>query len=172
MSRGGKFVTGAAVVCFVADEAITAHRTGGLMLLGLAVTLVFLAATILGFGLAFAEWRELRWRAVLPVATCIFLISIHNPLGRLISRAVFSWSLPSYEAVVRRVESGSIPAHAEISDITPQAREARLACTVFARKDTNGMVSVMFMTQSGFPALHSGYMYCSSGQPCQGIESS
>jgi len=171
MSRAGKFVVLASVVWLAAAETIAAHRTTGLVFLGLLISLCFLAVTVLGLVRAFTEWRQRRWRAVLPLAACVFAVSIFMPLGRLITHAVFDWSFPSYEAVVRRVESGSIPSSTEVSDITQAARGARLAYRVLAQKGTNGVVMVMFFTESGFPALHSGYMYSSSGEPVSGFES-
>jgi len=171
MSRSGKFVVVASVVWLAATEAIAAHRTTGLVFLGILISLGFLAVTVLGLVRAFTEWRQRRWRAILPLAACVLAVLIFMPLERLITHAVFDWSLPSYEAVVRRVESGSIPSSAKTSDITQAAREARLAYGVFAQKDPNGVVTVMFFTESGFPALHSGYMYSSSGEPASGFES-
>src|SRR5207244_13650063 len=93
------------------------------------------------------------------------------PIGRLVSHAVFAWSLPSYERVVQQIESGSIPVSAEFAKIRQAEREARLAYGVFAGKDTNGILTVVFFTESGFPALHSGYMYRSSGEMSSGLES-
>jgi len=134
MSRAGKFVVVASAVWLAAAETIAAHRTTGLVFLGLLISLGFLAVTVLGFVRAITEWRQRRWRAVLPLAACVFALLIFMPLGRLITHAVFDWSLPSYEAVVRRVESGSIPSSAEASDITYAAREARLTYRVIAQK--------------------------------------
>ena len=171
MSRHGKLVVVASVIWLIASEMVTAHRASSLVLLDLFISLCFFGVIIFSFVLSFADWRQRRWRALLPLAVCVFAVAIFIPLGRLISYAIFDWSLVSYEAIVRQVESGSIPTSAEFSKIPQADRQARLAYGVFAQKDTNGVVRVMFFTESGFPALHSGYLYSSSGEPGSGVES-
>ncbi|MDB6065213.1 MAG: hypothetical protein JWR26_1421 [Pedosphaera sp.] len=58
-----------------------------------------------------------------------------------------------------------------MTDIKQSAPNAPLAYGVFARRATNGAVIVLFFTESGFPALHSGYLYCSTGKPDSADES-
>jgi hypothetical protein len=171
MSRAGKFVVVASVIWLVANEAIAAHRTSISVLLGVFSSLCFLGVIVFSLVLSFTDWQQRRWRALLPLAACVVAIAIFLPLGRLITDAVFDWSLPSYEAIVQQVESGSIPTSVEFSEMPQAERQARLAYGVFAQKDTNGVVRVMFFTESGFPALHSGYLYTSSGEPGSGVES-
>ena len=171
MSRAGKFVVVASVVWLVASEAIAAHRTTALVFLGMFIDLCFLGVAVFGLVHAISEWRQRRWRAVLPLATCGLAAAVFIPLGRMISRAMFDWALPSYEAVVRQVESGVIPASSEFSELPQAEQQVRLAYGVFAQKDSNRVVRVIFFTESGLPALHSGYLYSSSGEPGLGIES-
>jgi len=171
MSRAGKFVVVASVIWLFANEAIAAHRTTALVFLGMFMSLCFLGVAVFGLVLAISEWRQRRWRAVLPLVACVLAVVVFIPLGRMISRAMFDWALPTYEAVVRQIESGGIPASSEFSELPQAEHQARLAYGVFAQKDSNGVVSVIFFTESGFPALHSGFLYSSSGEPGEGIES-
>jgi hypothetical protein len=171
MSRAGKFVVVASVVWLLASEAIAAHRTTALVFLGMFIDLCFLGVAVFGLVHAISEWRQRRWRAVLPLAACGLAVAVSVPCGRMISRAMFDWALPSYEAVVRQVESGVIPASSEFSELPQAEQQVRLAYGVFAQKDSNRVVRVIFFTESGFPALHSGYLYSSSGEPGLGIES-
>jgi hypothetical protein len=80
------------------------------------------------------------------------------------SEAKFRLSLPDYERIVQLMESGSIHVPAPFGEVQLSAQDAHLAQNVFAGRDTNGVLTVMFFTRSGFPALHSGYMYRSSGE--------
>ncbi len=92
------------------------------------------------------------------ILTCIFGCS------RSDSRADFLSSLPRYERVVRSMDSGNLPIPAQFGKVQLAPEDARLAQDVFAGRDTNGVLTVIFFTRSGFPALHSGYMYRSSGE--------
>ena len=169
MSRAGKYVVIASVILLASNEAITAHRTDLGVLLGLLLSLIWFSVSIFSAVLVFIDWRERRWRALLPLAACVFTMVIFGPLARLITPVVFAWSLPSYEAIVRQVESGAIPVSTEFSEIPQAQRQARLAQSVDAQKDADGVVRVIFWTESGFPALHSGYLYSSSGEPGAGM---
>jgi hypothetical protein len=171
MARDGKLMVVASVIWLFAQEAIAAHRTSLGLLLGLLLSFCFLLVAILAVVRVFTEWRERRWRAAIPLAVCVFAVIIFIPLGRLVSRAVFAWSLPSYERIVRRIESGSIPVPAQFGEVREAKQEARLAYAVFAGKDTNGVLTVIFFTEKGFPALHSGYLYTSSGELGLGLQS-
>jgi hypothetical protein len=171
MSRAGKFVIIASAMWLIASELYAAHRTNAGGLLDIVISLCFFGVVIYAVVLVFAEWRKRRWRAMIPLAACVLSVVVFIPLGRLVSRAVFAWSLLSYEGVVQQIEFGSIPVSGEYAEIRGAEREARLAYGVFADKDTNGVLTVMFFTESGFPALHGGYIYRSSGELSAELES-
>lgn len=61
------------------------------------------------------------------------------------------------------MESGAVPVAAEPQSITLSETDRDLAYSVLAQKDTNGVLMVEFLTGSGFPLMHSGYLYTSSG---------
>ena len=171
MSRAGKFVVVGSAVWLVASEAYAAHRTPLGQLLDIFISLCYLAVVVLAVVLVFTGWRQRRWRAMIPLAACVIAAVAFIPLGRLVSSALFAWSLPSYETIVRQMESGTIPVSTEFSEVRQAEPGARLARGVFAGKDTNGVLTVIFFTEAGFPALHSGYLYRSSGELGSGLES-
>jgi hypothetical protein len=61
------------------------------------------------------------------------------------------------------MESGEISVSTEMDRIPQAILKARMAYAVFAQKETNGVLTVEFLTETGFPVKHSGYLYCSSG---------
>ena len=168
LSITGKCVVMASAIWFGTDEILLAHRTSNKLLFSFALSVVFLLACIAAFVLIFLEWRKRQWRAIIPFASCVFAIVLFLPVGILISHALFAWSLPSYEKVVGKLESGSVPLTQDLSELSEP--EARFANRVFASKDTNGVLTVIFFTEEGFPARHSGYLYSSSGEVSPGIE--
>lgn len=134
------------------------------------ICLCFLGVAVYGVVVAFAGWRQRHWKAVLPLVTCLLAVAVFRPVAILTRQAVFAWALPSYEAVVRQVESGGIPATAKFASLPQAERQARLTYGVFGSKEPSGKISIMFFTDEGFPALHSGYFYDSSGEPGPGME--
>jgi hypothetical protein len=61
------------------------------------------------------------------------------------------------------MESGAIRVSAEVQSVSLAASDRDLAKSVLAQKNTNGALTVEFMTGGGFPVVHSGYLYASSG---------
>lgn len=164
MSRLGKFVVITSVVWFVMSTIYFAHRDSiVLQLLGTPVMLCFLAAVVIGIVCIFVEWRQRRWLALLPFAACVLSVVVSMPIVRTVREYIFARSLPSYEAVVRQMESGSIPVSTNLSPVPQAVPLAHLAYAVLAQKDTNGALTVEFLTEGGFPVKHSGYLYLSSG---------
>lgn len=163
MSRAGKIAVVVSVICCVGFTVLFSHRTDLWQLLTLPLIPCFLVAIITSVVCIFSQWRQCRWRSVLPFAFCVLSVFVSIVLVYLIREAMLVWSFPSYEAVVRQMESGSIPVGTKLSRIPQAEPMARLAYRVFAQKDTNGVLTVEFWTEGGFPVKHSGYLYVSSG---------
>ena len=166
MSRAKRYVFVVSIVWCVVSTAYYAHRGGLLALLQLLIiplSICFFAAIIISFVCIFTEWRQRRWRSLLPFTACVLSVVVSCVLVQTIRPVIFAWSLPSYEAVIQQIESGKIPVSDKLN-LIPQAKfKARLVYAVFAQKDTNGVLSVAFFTEGGFPVKHSGYLYSSSG---------
>ena len=84
-------------------------------------------------------------------------------MGRTVHQALFAWALPSYEQVVGEIQAGRIVVTEKFDRIPEAEARARLAYAVFAQRQPDGTLLVEFLTESGFPVKHSGYLYSSSG---------
>jgi len=163
MSRLGKFVVVAAIIWFFGSTAYGSHRTNLLQILTFPLLLYFLAAVIISIACVFIDWRSRKWKSLFPLGACILSVLFSDIATKWIRHAIFITCLPSYEAVIRQMESGEIPVSTDLNPIPHAVSKARLAYAVRAQKDTNGVLTVEFLTESGFAVLHSGYLYCSSG---------
>jgi hypothetical protein len=113
------------------------------------------------------EWPKRRWWAAVPALGCacsVALVMVGTPVAR---RVLFRRDLPTYEEVVRRIESGAMTVPPRRGRIPEAEAIARSAYGVFASKDADGCLVVEFFTEGGFPVMHSGYLYCSQ---CNGDE--
>ena len=126
-------------------------------------TLLTLALLLFGFvsmTLVPARWRKERWLSIVPTASCALAVLLAPEVRVPLEKLIFTRSLPYYESIIRQMESGSIEVSADLRRI-PQA-ERFPAYRVLAQQ-TNGILSVEFLTGRGFPVKHSGYLHCSSG---------
>ncbi len=167
MTLRGKFVAIWSLVWFVLGTTYYSHRWELLQFITAPIFFGILLAIPLSFVWMIMDWKRVGWRSVLPFFLC--LVSPIGPfaLAVTIRERIFEWSLPSYEAVVRQMESGNIavptnklPALISIPDTLPQPRLAR---SVAACRDTNGVLMVLISTEGGFPVSHSGYLFSASG---------
>jgi hypothetical protein len=100
---------------------------------------------------------------LIPLAACLLAVVISRELVPVIREQLFASSLPSYESVIRQMESGQIMVSTNLMRSPKAEAQTRLAYAVFAQKDIKGVLTVEFLTEGGFPVLHSGYLYSSSG---------
>lgn len=163
MSRTGKPIVVIAVIYFFASTIFFSHRTDLSQLLTLPAAFCFLSAVIGSVVCIFTDWKEYRWRSLAPFTACILSVILSSMLAIRIRHAVFIHSLPRYEAVVHQIESGSISVSTNMERIPQAESQAPFAYAVFAERDSNRILTVIFLTEAGFPVKHSGYMYCSSG---------
>jgi hypothetical protein len=164
MSRLGKFVVIVSVIWFAVSTVYFAHRDSVvLQLLGALVMFCFFAAVVISIICPFTEWRQRRWHSLLPFVVCVLSVVISMSIVRAIRHGIFVRSLPSYEAVVRQMESGSIAVSTNLNPVPQAVPLAHLAYAVLAQKDSNGALTIEFLTEGGFPVKHSGYLYVSSG---------
>ena len=84
-------------------------------------------------------------------------------VARATRTAQFEQRFPRYQALVAKMESGAVPVAAEGQSVALSESDRDLAYSVLAQKDTNGLLTVEFLTGSGFPLVHSGYLYSLSG---------
>jgi hypothetical protein len=161
MARFTKITIGWAGLWFLAFIAFPARPSPATQIFSL---LLALGLAVLGFisliRLA-THWRRERWRVIVPIAICGIVVVVAAAIGAATRRVAFFRSLPIYESIVRQLESGEIPVSTELRRIL--LVEGGPAYPVLAQRDTNGVLAAEFLTGSGFPVKHSGYLYCSSG---------
>lgn len=170
MSRRGKFVVVVAVIWFVGATVYGSHRTNLTQLLTFPLIPLFLVALAISVICIFKDWRIRRWKSLFPLGACVLSLVATNIVTRWIRHALFIGSLPSYEAIVRQIESGEILVSTNHAGIPQAVPKARMAWAVYAQEDTNGVLTVEFLTETGFPVKHSGYLYSSSGTIVTGSE--
>lgn len=167
LSRAGKVVFWISVVWCTGSVVFLANQTPLLKFLYIPFTLAFFVTMFVGIVLVFTDWRRHSWGALLPLASCavaVVLIGILAQAAReQLRQKQFAENLPAYEKIVREIENGSIPVSAKLERMSEAAAKAPLAYAVLAVKETNGILSVEFLTEAGFPLKHGGYLYVSSG---------
>lgn len=164
LSRDGKRIVLICVLWLIGSIALFTRRTNYSFLLGLPLAVVFLAAVFFSFLYIAAEWRRRRWHSIIPLAAWLIALFASWALIPCLDRLLFAWSFSSYQTIVREIENGAIPVYPDVDNsILSPHHEALLAHRVFAERDANGILTVEFITESGFPAKHSGYLYVSSG---------
>jgi len=171
MSRTGKFIIIVSAIWLVVSTVYASYRTStALQLWTMLLALVFFVACLGSIVLVFTGWRQCRWRSVIPLAACFLAVVSYWELVPVIRQQIFARSLPSYESVIRQMESGQIAVSTNSMRSPLAEKQARLVWAVFARKDINGLLTVEFLTEKGFPVLHSGYLYTASGVIAPGSE--
>ena len=115
----------------------------------------------ISFARVFTQWQSERWRAGIPLVSCILAVVIAPDLGSGIRSLMFKWSLPRYEALIHRIESGNV----RVSNEWQKIEEANGLAPygVAAKRGSNDVLMVEFRFGAGFPVKHSAYLYCSSG---------
>lgn len=167
LSRAGKIVVWISVIWCLGSVVLFAQLMAFRQLLSIPFNLACFAAIVMGVVLVFIDWRRYSWRSLLPLTSCVIAFFVSGILVDAVRQRVhqqqFAKLLPAYEGVVREIEGGSIPVSAKLERIPEAASKSPLAYAVLAVKETNGIVSVEFLTESGFPLKHGGYLYVSSG---------
>lgn len=161
MSPGAAISIGVAGLWFVSVVAFAARPSPATQLFH---GLLSLGAVGCGFGCLvriLPHWRRRYGQGIALLSTAVVLGVLAGAAGAWVQEIVFRRSLPSFEGIVHRMDSGAIPVTAEWRRF-PGA-EGGGAYAVSAQRSTNGVLTVEFLTGSGFPVKHSGYLYCSGG---------
>lgn len=151
----------------VANTAFFAEATALLQFVALGL----LGACFICSVQSLAEWKKLRFWAVLPSLLSLLALIISAWTGVTLKIAIFERRLPRYRAFVQQIEAGTIPVSTNAHPISLPKADRDLAYFVWAQRDTNGVLIVEFSTDSGWPAKHSGYLYCSAGSVPPGSSS-
>lgn len=161
MSRVIKITFAIAGMWFAVFIAFAVRPSPVTQLLSMLLSLGLLIVSFISLVRVFTHWGRERWRSVTPLVACVLVVVLAPEIGAAIRRVTLRQALPSYESIIRQIESGAIPVTTELRHI-PQL-ESGSTYAVLAQRSTNGVLTVEFLTGRGFPVKHSGYLYCSSG---------
>ena len=110
------------------------------------------------------QWPRLRWRAFIPLVLIFFAPIVSFYVMGPIHDALFKWSFPTYEALVRRIETNGIVVSTNAMRIPPEQADVRLCDNVMAQKTSNILVVEFDTDVRGFPAHSTGYIYSSANK--------
>jgi hypothetical protein len=128
------------------------------------LSFVFAGALLVSLIDIFHRWSRERWRSTRALTLSLVTIIAAWNLVPLVRHALFVWALPSYESVVRDVEAGRLQAADNFGPISYAVSRSKLTWQVWREKTPSGALMVEFDTECGFPVLHSGYLFSSSGK--------
>jgi hypothetical protein len=161
MSQNARYTFIIAGSWFVTTIAFIVRPKPGLQFLAMFLSLALIVVGFIGFVTAFTNWGKERWRSFIPLSTCVVVVVVAPDLGRGIRDLMFKWSLPRYEALIQRIESGNISVSKEWQKI--EEAEGLVPYGVVAKRGSNDVLMVEFRFGAGFPVKHSAYVYFSSG---------
>jgi hypothetical protein len=140
--------------CFRATNIV------GLLLL--PVGLLFLSFCLISLVKVFTDWKTLRWRSLIPLATCIFVFKAGPMAGNAAREMEFKHQFPKYDAVIQKIESGAIPLSG-YRMIPTNDYDSAIGRGVSANQ-TNGVLTVEFWYGgAGPPPYHQVFVYVSNG---------
>lgn len=124
-----------------------------------------LLALVASFFMGLKFWRTafLSWLGPVALgAAFILLFPIDLWAGSSISDLTWKFRQPGYEAVVKQIKDGTISAPQSMLPIAVQTLPPG-AEEVLAAREPDGSVVVVFVTGTGFPLYHRGYVFDGSG---------
>jgi hypothetical protein len=151
-----------AVGTAISSGLFAVRSTSGRQLGSMMFFLALLALGLVAVALGVTDWRVTRWRALRPLglvltALCLWYGSLLA--GGEIREQRFERSRPGYEAVVEHFARGALPLDRHIPPelLPPEVRDC--CYRVSGWRDKAGTLAVEFLTDGGWPARHSGYLY-------------
>jgi len=162
MSRIDKVILATCALWATAWAMFVARPSGGVQLISMLLDLPFLAACLAALFLALKNWSARRLAAVVPLLACLLSPVIADAAGSKAHAVFLARSLPTFERVVARIESGEIAVPRSRSRLDLQQNQAGPAYAILAERDSTNGLTAVFLTGGGFPVRHDGCMYCRS----------
>jgi hypothetical protein len=163
MPRSAKTLFAIALFAGCAMAFFVAAPTGLSQLISMAALLMVLIALPVT---VFRAWRYRAsgpLRAAMPLVACLVAAPIGYSIGGAYRDLDFRYRrLPAYEEVVRKIQSGELPA-GTTKEVPPEID--RLAYMIHAHDEAPDGLMVEFFWGGGFPVKHSAYIYRASGLP-------
>jgi hypothetical protein len=148
------------LVCAIAFASLVVfavRMTPASQLLLFVSMFAWFLALIGGVMFSFSAWKEMRFRALVPLGVCLITVPCASVVARGAMAFQFSRQLPSFERAVSEIKAKNIPAG------TNATIPNNSALLVFAERTSAGQLQVEFVTGLGFPVKHSGYLYAENG---------
>lgn len=143
-----------------------AQRTPNKQLLLMATNSLVVILLLISIVTGFCFCSQEKSRAFVPALVCFIGLLASFFIGACLGNAIKDWrfqkDLPRYNAVVGLIEKGDLKPTSENLFIKLPNEYADLAWAVVAKTNNNKM-TIEFMTESGFPVKHSGYLFISNG---------
>lgn len=157
------FICGLWLFSFVSS---TVRPTAGTVGATFPLALALLIICVQDFGRIFIQWKQYRYRTLIPFTTCIIAGVLGCEVTAPLDEALFwHWRLPGYEATIQKIESGSIPVSGEERRLSPNEYDTRLALNAWAERNDKGSLIVTFLyLDTSAVGLHGAFVYCESGQ--------
>lgn len=152
-----------AAICFVALSAFKAYNSPLGQLILFLLTVPYLASIAASVVEPFRGWRAYGLRSLIPLAACAAAWYGSMPVGGMLQSHLFSNNLPRFQAIADGIKPEALPADGKSELIPISADDANHVHRVFAYRSIAGVIVVEFLTEHGFPAKHSGYVFSSSG---------
>ena len=127
------------------------------LLFTLSFLLLLLLYPIVFFGLFFAQNKPLRPQMALALILAPLSLFVGGFLGGHASTYLFYRDLPRMKEVVALLQSRPLTSRREHIYLPAQYKD--LAYSTQAGKDSQGMVTVLFLVGVGFPVKHVYYLY-------------
>ena len=163
MPRSAKVLLAIALFAGCAVAFFVGTPTPLSQLISVAALLVLLLALPVAVLHAWRHRASGLIRATAPFLVCLVAVPIGGSLGRVYRDLDFRYRRqPAYEKVVRKIQSGDLPA-GNIKEIPPEIHG--LAYMIEVHDDAPGGLMVEFFWGGGFPVKHTVYIYRASGLP-------
>jgi hypothetical protein len=151
-----------ATACFVALSLFKAHQSPlGQLITSLAIA-PYGICIIVGATEPFRAWRTDGFRSFIPLAACIAAWYGSFPAGAYLRSRLFEHNLPRFEAIIADINKSPPPADGTPISV-PIADSDKWKIIHLRAERMNGALIVEFGTEHGFPVMHSGWVYSSSG---------
>jgi len=147
--------------------AFTIWQNPTMQLVAMAWLLGMLLLLIINFVGGIVIWKRHRYKSFLPLSICLFTVLfsfiIAPYVGSKIKDRIFYHRLYDYEKVISLFQEKELVAPHELGRVELPKKYQYLGYTVLAELDSEGTLTVEFLTGGGFPVKHLGYLYCSDG---------
>jgi hypothetical protein len=161
------YATVVAVLCALycgADVAFAVKQTPERQFAGMLALTGWVFALVLAIVCLGSHWSSLRYRTVVPLLLCLGSCAGTPSLARAARAVQFEQRFTRFQSLIARMEAGAVPVSAEPQAISLPDEDRDLAYRVTAQRDSNGVLIVECLTGGGFPVVHSGLLYSSSGK--------